>query len=224
MNFREVFARGRQEALTRHGFDRPARPLEPPRGWPDQEPPAPPDDTAGDLQARINELEAECAKKKQALEELVPFVEQLQARIADLLVKLRDLGADYDQKVQALDELIPYADQLKARNAALQAECTEKKEALDGLVPFVEQLQARIAELEATPPDDAEVFTDVLRLPAISTKSVKVPAVRNLLADRFHPAKHPKAEDDALLALNEATLKINAAYDAIKRRRSSSGG
>jgi uncharacterized coiled-coil protein SlyX len=218
MNFREVFARGRQEALTRHGFDRPARPLEPPRGWPDQEPPAAPDDTAGDLQARINELEAECAKKKQALDELVPFVEQLQARIADLLVKLRDLGADYDQKVQALDELIPYADQLKASNVALEAECKEKKEALEGVAPLVEQLQARVAELEAAP-DDSDVFADVLRLPAISTKSVKVPAVRNLLADRFHPTKHPKAEADAVPALEAATIKINAAYDAIKRRR-----
>jgi hypothetical protein len=217
MGFREAFARGRQEGFSRRGLDAPAP--SPPRGWPEHEPPGLPEDAA-----RIAELEAECAKKKQALEELVPFVEQLQARVADLVGKLRDRDAECDEKKQALDSLVPYAEQLQASNAALQAECTEKKEALDGLVPFVEQLQARIAELEATPPDDAEVFTDVLRLPAISTKSVKVPAVRNLLADRFHPAKHPKAEDDALLALNEATLKINAAYDAIKRRRSSSGG
>jgi hypothetical protein len=59
----------------------------------------------------------------------------------------------------------------------------------------------------------------VLRLPGINTKSTKLPSVRNLLADRFYPAKHPKADEDALRALNEATQKINAAYDAIKRDR-----
>jgi chromosome segregation ATPase len=217
MGFREAFARGRQEGIAR----RP--PTAPSGSWPDQEPPAQAEDDVS--QARIAELEAECAKKNQALGELAAFVEQLQARIADLVGKLRDLGKDYDQKVLALNELIPFADKLKAGNVALEAECKElqddcakKKAALDAVTPVVAQLQARIAELEEAP-DDGDVFADVLRLPAISTKSVRVPAVRNLLADRFHPEKHPKAEGDGLLALNEATLKINAAYDAIKRRR-----
>jgi uncharacterized protein (DUF3084 family) len=210
MGFREAFARGRQEGFSRLGFDAPAS--SPPGGWPDQEPPPP------EEPARIAELEAECAKKKQALEELVPFVEQLQARIADLVGKLRDRDAECDQKTQALDSLVPYAEQLQVSNAELQAECAKKKQALEELVPLADQLQARIAELEAAP-DDSDVFADVLRLPAISTKSVKVPAVRNLLADRFHPTKHPKAEADAVPALEAATIKINAAYDAIKRRR-----
>jgi hypothetical protein len=51
-------------------------------------------------------------------------------------------------------------------------------------VPVVEQLQARIADLEAMP-DAAGVFAEVLRLPAINLKTVKVPSVKNLLLDLF---------------------------------------
>lgn len=57
-----------------------------------------------------------------------------------------------------------------------------------------EQLRARINELEAElkdkpAPPAAELFAEVLRMPAINLKTVKVPAVNNLLLDRFHPEK-----------------------------------
>lgn len=90
-------------------------------------------------------------------------------------------------------------------------------------MPVVEQLQARIADLEAMP-DAAGGFAEVLRLSAINMKTVKVPSVKNLLLDRFHPEKHPKADHDARQALKEANQKINAAYEAIKRERRPPGG
>jgi uncharacterized coiled-coil protein SlyX len=198
MGFRDAFRRGRDEGFTRRGFAPPRSPFEPPERWPDAAPPeqpvAEPADFVAELQARIVELEADCETKKQALDGLAPIVEQQQARVVELVAKLRDR----------------------------EAECETKTQALDGLVPIVEQLQARIAELE-TMPEDAELFAEVLRLPAISTKSVKVPSVKNLLMDRFHPEKHPKADDDAKQLLNDATRKINAAYDAIKRSRRAPG-
>jgi chromosome segregation ATPase len=189
MGFRDAFRRGRNEGFTRRGFAPPRSPFEPPERWTDEAPPeqpaAEPADFVAELQALIVELEADCEKKKQALDGLAPIVEQQQARVVELVAKLRDREAECETKTQALDGLLPVVEQQQARIAALETECDQKTQALDGLVPIVEQLQARIAELE-TMPDAAELFVEVLRLPAISTKSVKVPSVKNLLMDRFH--------------------------------------
>ncbi len=189
--FMEAFYRGRDEALSRRGFEPPRPPFEAPERWPDEELAAEPPDNVGELQARI----AECNEKREALNEATALIEELRGQVAAVTTALRER----------------------------EAECDVKKEALDELVPLVEQLQARNAELEAMP-DAGGPCADVLRLPAISTKTVKVPSVKNLLLDRFHPEKHPKADDDAKQALKDATLKINAAYDAIKRGRRPLGG
>jgi chromosome segregation ATPase len=179
---------------------------------------------ADGLKARIAELEA------------MPAAAALQARVTELETTLRTYEVELKEKRRQLAELasftqklkteleaVPDAAPLKARIGELEAELraretelVEKRQLLIELAGLAEQLKA---ELAALPEDTARLCAEVLRLPAISTKTAKVPSVRNLLADRFHPAKHPKADEDALRALNEATQKINRAYDAIKRER-----
>jgi hypothetical protein len=71
-------------------------------------------------------------------------------------------------------------------------------------------LGAHIAELEvrAAMPSPAEVFAEVLRLPGF----------KQLARNKYHPDKHGKDQgDDAKWQFwNEATQKINAAYDIIE--------
>jgi len=237
------FKESREAALNSRAVAKDRPPFEPLPSWRDEEPfaepsAAPPGQAVGlaayvaELEARNAGLQAESDRKQWALDERTRVVERLQARCAGL-------QAESDERKQALDGLAPVVDALQAHSAGLEAElrereaeCDEMKQALDGLVafaerktqaldelvPVVEQLQARVAELEAMP-DGGEIFAEVLRLPAISMKTVKVPSVKNLLLDRFHPEKHPKADDEARQALKERTQKINAAYDVIKRDR-----
>jgi hypothetical protein len=53
----------------------------------------------------------------------------------------------------------------------------------------------------------AEPFAEVLCLPGVEKG----------LRNRFHPDKHPQADEAERRALTEATQKINAVYSAIKR-------
>jgi chromosome segregation ATPase len=204
------------------------------------------DELEGELRARTADLEekvrllAELANYADGLKariaelEAMPAAAALQARVTELETtqrtyegelkeKRRQLAelASFTQKLKTELEAMPDAAPLKARIGELEAtlrareaELVEKRRLLIELAGLAEQLKA---ELAALPEDTARLCTEVLRLPAISTKTTKVPSVRNLLADRFHPAKHPKADEDALRALNDATQKINQAYDAIKR-------
>ena len=94
-----------------------------------------------------------------------------------------------------------------ARVAELEAELQQCASELAELANYAEQMQARIAELESAP-QGGETFAAVLRLPG----------VEKWLRDKFHPDKHPKADDAERRALNEATQKVNAAYSELKRK------
>ena len=87
-----------------------------------------------------------------------------------------------------------------ARAAELQA-------ALDERGSVMAAMMAHINELESAPA--SEVLEAVLRLPG----------VEKWLRDRFHPDKHPKADDAERRLLNEATQKVNAAYAELKRKK-----
>jgi hypothetical protein len=76
-----------------------------------------------------------------------------------------------------------------------------------------EQLRARIAELEA-----AGVAAEVGNL---ATEVLSLPGAETLLRNKYHPDKHPKADETERRAFNEATQKINAAYAELKRRKRS---
>jgi len=96
----------------------------------------------------------------------------------------------------------------QARIAELEAELQQRSAEMAELADYAEQMKARIAELESAPAG-AESSAAVLRLPG----------VEKWLRDKFHPDKHPGADDAERRSYNEATQKINAAYSDIKRKK-----
>jgi hypothetical protein len=85
--------------------------------------------------------------------------------------------------------------------AALQErddELADKKRLLAEFADYTEQLQNRVVELIA----GAEPMAKVLRLPG----------VKAFLLQRFHPDKHPDADDRRRELLTEALKTINTAY------------
>jgi len=83
----------------------------------------------------------------------------------------------------------------------------ELQAALDLRSAAMAAMMAHITELENAPASEA--FEAVLRLPG----------VEKWLRDRFHPDKHPKADEAERRLLNEATQKVNAAYAELKRKK-----
>jgi hypothetical protein len=94
----------------------------------------------------------------------------------------------------------PSAD-VAALQAALQerdAELAANRELVVELKEYAEQLQTRMAELIAgTEP---------------MAKTLLLPGVRPFLLNRFHPDKHPDADEEQKALLTEALQIINAAY------------
>lgn len=94
-----------------------------------------------------------------------------------------------------------------AREAELEGELRQCAQELAELAEYAEQMRDRIAELESLPPE-SETFAAVLRLRG----------VEKWLRAKFHPDKHPDADEEARQAYTEATQHINAAYSALKRQ------
>lgn len=93
------------------------------------------------------------------------------------------------------------------REAELESELRQCAQELAELAEFAEQMRDRIAELESLPPE-SEIFAAVLRLRG----------VEKWLRARFHPDKHPDANEEELEAYTQATQQINAAYSALRRQ------
>lgn len=183
-----------------------------------------PAEDAAPPEARADELE----EKRRLLADLADYADQLKARVAELEDTLRAQEAELKEKRRLLANLTNFAEQLKAELEAMpdtaplqariaeledtlrarDAELAEKRRLLIELATLAEQLKAQLA---AMPEDAAKLCADVLRLPG----------VEKILRSKFHPDMHPKDRDDAAKwqAWNEATQKINAAYDAIKVKR-----
>jgi hypothetical protein len=84
----------------------------------------------------------------------------------------------------------------------------DQDNALAELTDLAEQLQARVDELEAErDASPAELFASVLRLPGVKT----------WLLSRFHPDKHPDANETERRVLTDTLQKINAAYEILER-------
>jgi len=83
-----------------------------------------------------------------------------------------------------------------------------EKHSLAEVTALAEQLQARVDELESElAASSGAVFAQVLRLSGVKT----------YLLARFHPDKHPEANETERRALTEDLQKINAAYEALER-------
>jgi hypothetical protein len=128
--------------------------------------------------------------------------------IRETAIEQLDAGPDAaaDERVEdaeqypggAADERIEDAEQHPAFVAELKAALRELKE-------YAEQLQARVAELETV----AAPLVAVLLMPG----------VKAMLANRFHPEKHPEANPEQRAAYDEAMRVINEAYAVIGELR-----
>ena len=90
------------------------------------------------------------------------------------------------------------ADDLASERRACGADRDEKARLLAEVTEYAEQLQARVAELEAA----AQPLVKTLRLPGLKA----------MLLNRFHPDKHPDADPDMRAHLTDAIKTINDAY------------
>ena len=109
-----------------------------------------------------------------------------------------DEPADY-----AGDPQQPPAVDFASELRACEADRDEKARLLAEVTEYAGQLQARVAELEAA----ARPFVKTLRLPGLKV----------MLLNRYHPDKHPDADPDLRANLTDAIKTINDAYDLVER-------
>jgi hypothetical protein len=92
--------------------------------------------------------------------------------------------------------------------AAGSADYAPEQQTLAEVVALAEALQARVDELEAErEASPAALFAEALRLPGVKT----------WLLSRFHPDKHPDANEAERGVLTASLQKINAAYETLER-------
>lgn len=101
----------------------------------------------------------------------------------------------------------PPADDLAGELRACEADRDEKARLLAEVTEYAGQLQARVADLEAA----AQPFVKTLRLPGLKT----------MLLNRFHPDKHPDADPDLRAHLTDAIKTINDAYAVAEKIQAS---
>jgi hypothetical protein len=198
-NFMEGFRRGREAKLAE--YVRNPWPYEAPAADEAEHEPAgsgdPHRSRVDELESELHARDAELVEKRRLLVDLANFAEQLKARVEEL--EARPDAAPHQARIEELEGAL----------RAYEAELKEKRRLLADLANLAEQLKT---ELEARPDDAAaELCADVLRLPG----------VEKTLRNKFHPDLHPKDRNDEAKwrGWNEATQKINAAYDAIRRKR-----
>ena len=136
--------------------------------------------------------------------------------IAELESALRQRDAQCAELRQLVAELEAAARAAPMLEAALQqqeAECAALRQSVAELQPIVTELAAELEQVRAGHGDAVTAsLIAVLSLPGVET----------WLRKRFHPDMHAGANDEQKVQLDEATKSINAAYSAVRERKSDS--
>jgi hypothetical protein len=74
---------------------------------------------------------------------------------------------------------------------------------------LADQLNARVLELEAEVAEINELRAEI----TACTGVLRLPGVKTWLLSRFHPDKHPDANEEERRAFQESAQMINAAYE-----------
>ena len=115
--------------------------------------------------------------------------------------------SEFDAPTDDMGQSPRAADELETALRARDAEIEQHKKLIAELAEFTKQQKARIAELEGV----SAPLVAVLLMPGVKTG----------LLNRFHPDKHPDADDAKRAAYNEALRVINEAYGIVDQIQAS---
>jgi hypothetical protein len=114
---------------------------------------------------------------------------------------------EFNARPDEIAQFAPGSAELETALREREAEIEQHKKLLAELAEFTEQQKARIAELEA------------MIAPLVAV--LLIPGVKTGLINRFHPDKHPEADEATRTAYNEALRVINEAYAVVNRIQAS---